>query len=257
MRDLGEGRSTVVVPLPGSDEVHDLSLSFAAMSQRLIERETERNVLEREVIDSTERERQRIGHELHDGVGQQLTAALMATNGLLETLQSAAPECGEKAANIVAQLRDAITEVRSLSHGLAPVPLWEGGLEHALQSLTESTRLASSVRCVFECNDPVSVESSELAANLYRIAQEAVNNALKHASPSEIRIGLGLCDNILRLEIEDDGEGLPDTPWHATGIGFRIMRHRAEVMKGTFEAGSAPAGGTLVTVKIPFVPRKP
>ena len=102
------------------------------MTRRLTEREQERLKLEREVIESAERERRRIGHELHDGIGQQLTATLMATNGLVDDLGSADPAMAGKAEHVGTQLRAAITEVRALSHGLAPVPLWEGGLEHAL-----------------------------------------------------------------------------------------------------------------------------
>lgn len=253
VKRVGNGELRVMEPLRGNDEVHDLSEAFSQMSQQLADRERERAALERMVIDSTEQERRRIGHELHDGIGQQLTALLMGTSALNEELQSAAQaRCSEQAGRLITQLRDTITEVRALSHGLAPVPTWESGLEHALQSLAESTTRSTGVRCVFECPDPVEVTDDATAGNLYRVAQEAVNNALKHAAPSEIRIGLEMRDGTLVLEVDDDGEGMPEKPVKREGIGVRVMRHRAETMGSSFSIGAAPAGGTRVAVHLPM-----
>lgn len=252
VKQVGETELRPIEPLPGNDEVHDLSNAFAKMATQLMERERERASLEREVIESTERERRRIGHELHDGIGQHLTAVLMATNAMTEELHTVDPTLVNRAQNVVAQLRDTIGEVRALSHGLAPVPLWESGLEHALQSLAESTSQHTEVRCVLECEDPVNVENQEIAGNLYRIAQEAVNNALKHAKASEIRVGLELKDGTLVLEIDDDGEGLPEGRRASEGIGLRVMRHRAHSIGGQFSIGAAPAGGTRVAVHLPM-----
>jgi signal transduction histidine kinase len=249
-RDFGEGRATRIETVGGGDEVHELSEAFAAMSGRLADRESERRDLERKVIDSAENERRRIGHELHDGIGQQLTSALMAMKGLHDELRTEAPASADKSQNLSRQLRDTIDEVRGLSHGLAPVPLWERGLEHALQALADSTARSSGVRCVFECPEPVTVNDEATAGNLYRIAQEAVNNALKHAAPGEIRIGLEQHRDTIVLEVDDDGGGLPET-LPGGGMGFRVMRHRAEMMGGRLEYGAAPAGGARIAVHIP------
>lgn len=251
---FGSGHTEVIQTLPGRDEIHDLSAAFASMSRQLRERERERAELEKEIIDSSELERRRIGHELHDGVGQRLTAVLMGTHALAEELQNGSPAAASKMENLSGQLRGAISEVRTLSHGLAPVPPWEGGLEHALQSLAESTTQNAALRCVFECEEPVEVADQEAAGNLYRIAQEAVNNALKHASASEIRIGLAYDRGALTLEIEDDGEGLSETASQREGIGLRVMRHRAESLGGSFSIGPAPAGGTRVAVHLDLRP---
>jgi signal transduction histidine kinase len=253
-REFGEGRETQIETLGGSDEVHELSQSFAEMGERLAERGREQLRLERELVDAAERERQRIGHELHDGVGQQLTAALMATNGLQDELQSTAPVLAAKVDLLGQQLRDAIASVRGLSHGLAPVPLWQSGLEHALEALAEVTQRISSVRCVFECPQPVEVRDEAAAANLYRITQEAVNNALKHASPSEIRIGLERRGDTIVLEIDDDGTGLPERMPEDSGMGLRVMRHRVEMLGGLIEQGAPPAGGTRIAVHIACPP---
>ena len=254
VREFGEGRTISIDPVRGGDEVHELSQAFRKMTQQLADREQERTVLERAVIDSAENERRRIGHELHDGIGQQLTAVLMAINGLHDELQAKAPAFAEHAQHASQSLREALAEVRGLSHGLAPVPLWDQGLEHALQALADITTRSSGVRCVFECPAHIPEISEATACNLYRIAQEGVNNALKHADAGEIRIGLESRDGAIVLEIDDDGCGLPEAPLKSGGIGFRIMQHRTEMMGGRMEHGAPPAGGTRIAVHIPNTP---
>jgi len=132
--------------------------------------------------------------------------------------------------------------------------LWKQGLEHALQALADTTTRSSGVRCVFECPEHIAVTNEATACNLYRIAQEAMNNALKHAAPGEIRIGMECRDDFLVLEIDDDGCGLPESPADGGGIGFRIMQHRTEMMGGRMEHGTPPAGGTRIAVHIPNLP---
>ena len=254
VREFGEGRTISIDPVRGGDEVHELSQAFRKMTQQLADREQERTVLERAVIDSAENERRRIGHELHDGIGQQLTAVLMAINGLHDELQAKAPAFAEHSQHASQSLREALAEVRGLSHGLAPVPLWDQGLEHALQALADITTRSSGVRCVFECPAHIPEISEATACNLYRIAQEGVNNALKHADAGEIRIGLESRESAIVLEIDDDGCGLPEAPLKSGGIGFRIMQHRTEMMGGRMEHGAPPAGGTRIAVHIPNTP---
>jgi signal transduction histidine kinase len=131
------------------------------------------------------------------------------------------------------------------------LPLEDDDLMHALHELAETTSRSTGVRCAFECPEPVRVPDSTLAGHLYRIAQEAVNNALKHAAPREIRIGLERHAARLVLEVDDDGEGLTDALVPGDGIGHRIMRHRALLIGGAFEIGSSPAGGTRMACNIP------
>ena len=252
VREFGEGRVASVKEVPGGDEVNELSAAFASMAERLGEREAERARLEREVLETTERERRRIGQDLHDGLGQKLTAASLATSGLITALESAAPALAPQAEGLSRQLRETIAEVRSLSHGLAPVALQEDGLMHALHELAETTTHNTGVHCVFECPQPVRVADAAVAGHIHRIAQEAVNNALKHAKPAEIRLGLECDAGALVLEVDDDGDGLPDAPAEAGGIGLRVMRHRAELIGGTLEIGSPPAGGTRIACRVPM-----
>ncbi len=251
VRAFGEGRAAAPAVLRGGDEVADLSVAFSAMSASLGEREAEKARLEREVLEISERERRRIGHDLHDGLGQRLTAASMTANALVAAMQTEAPSLLQRAEEIGRQLRGAIAEARALSHGLAPVALSDDGLMSALSSLAESAA-GSGVRCVFDCPAPVRVPDAEVAGQLYRIAQEAVNNALKHAAASEIRIGLEQREGSVVLEVDDDGEGMPDTAPVSGGIGLRVMRYRAQLLGGALEIGSPPAGGTRIACRVPL-----
>jgi signal transduction histidine kinase len=266
VRDFGEGRSDRWEAMTGGYEVQELSTAFAKMVVRLGERDAERLRLEREILETTERERRRIGQDLHDGLGQQLTAASLAASGLISALESEFPALVPRMENLGRQIRESIAEVRALSHGLAPVALQEEGLMHALHELAEATSRNTAVRCVFECLQPVRVPDEALASHLYHIAQEAVNNALKHAAPHEIRIALEQRDGKLALEVDDDGEGLPEpmagshspsqqhpsTDCAGIGIGIGVMRHRAKLLGATLEIGSPPAGGTRITCIVPL-----
>lgn len=249
VRSFSSGDRSAMRPLRGGDEVAHLSVAFAAMAARVQAQETERVQLEGEVLEASERERRRIGHELHDGLGQRLTAASLALNAL----QDLDPEHTARVAEIGRSLRGAIAETRHLSHGLAPVQLEANGLMDALAEMAESTGREGAVRVVFECPEPILIAKPQAGIHLFRIAQEAVNNALKHATPGEIRIGLERRGGELQLEVEDDGVGLPEPLRPGAGIGLRVMRHRAELLGGMLEIGASPAGGTLVRCRCPLV----
>ncbi len=251
MLAFGEGKVDAPKLPGGGDEVGRLSGAFSAMAAKLGEREAEQMRLEREVLEISEGERQRIGHDLHDGLGQRLTAASMTANALVIAARKAeAQELAERGEDIGRQLREAIADARALAHGLAPVALADDGLMTALTSLAESTSRGGAVRCVFECAEPVRVANAEAAGHLYRIAQEAVNNALKHAAPSEICIGLERCDGMLVIEVDDDGDGFDEKAEARDGIGLRVMRYRARLIGGALEIGSAPAGGARISCRV-------
>lgn len=239
------------LPLPGGgDEVGRLAEDFTAMATRLRLHEHEQMRLEREVLNISENERQRIGHDLHDSLGQRLTAASMTANAMLEALKTQAPSLSAHGELVARQLREAIAEARSLSHGLAPVTLEADGLMSALQEIADSVSRSGKVRCILECPQPVHISSVETGMHLFRIAQEAVNNALKHAEASEIRIGLAQQDQTLVLEVEDDGVGIEDSTAPSPGLGLRVMRYRARLIGGTLAISPSPAGGTCVCCKV-------
>jgi len=162
-------------------------------------------------------------------------------------------EGAARAAEAARQIREAIAETRRLSHGLAPVGLESGGLAHALENLAAGLNAAGTVRIVFETESPAPDCSTEVATQLFRIAQEGVTNALKHAAPAEIRIGLHAENGAVALEVEDDGEGMPQRPsgQGGPGLGLRVTRHRAQLLGGTLDLTPAPAGGTLLRCLVP------
>ncbi len=248
---FGEGKDSPARLPGGDDETGTLATAFCAMAANVRERAAKQEMLEREVLEISESERQRIGHDLHDGLGQRLTAASMSANALVVAAQKAgSAELAERAEEIGKQLRDAIADTRALAHGLAPVALNADGLMNALAALAQSTTRGGAARCVWECAEPVRVADTEVARNLYRIAQEAVNNALKHARASEIRIGLERRDDTLILEVDDDGRGFDESAASAKGIGLRVMHYRARLIGGSLDLRSAPAGGARVSCRV-------
>lgn len=251
VRALGDGNPDAPSVPRGDDEVGVLGTAFTKMAVQLREREAQQMRLEREVLEISERERRRIGHDLHDSLGQQLTAASMSTNALVTAMNSEKSPLVGRAEDIGRQIRAAVVEARTLSRGLAPVALADEGLMAALSTLAEDTA-RTDIRCVLECPQPVSVPDAEVAGHLYRIAQEAVSNALKHAAPTEIRIGLERRDGAFVLEVDDDGEGIDESKATRGGIGLRVMRYRARLIGGILEIGSPPAGGTRISCKVPL-----
>ena len=255
------GRRAPLIPLTGGDEVAELSRVLGAMATDVIAHEAARARLETQILEAGEAERRRIGHELHDGLGQRLTAVALAVDGLAGLLGEQ-PDGSARAAEAARRIREAIAETRRLSHGLAPVGLEAGGLAHALENMASGLNAAGAVRVVFETSSPPPVCSTEVATQLFRIAQEAVTNALKHAAPAEIRIGLHAETEALVLEVEDDGEGIPPDAMRlvqggavgagmSDGLGLRLMRHRAQLLGGQLDLSHAPAGGTLVRCRVP------
>lgn len=147
-------------------------------------------------------------------------------------------------------------KVRGLSRGMLPIELEEGLLAGALEQLATATSGSSHIRCGFTCADPEPVFDSRVSVHLYRIAQEAVTNALRHSGAQGIQITLDQEDGETVLRIEDDGTGLSTRPAAARGMGLRTMRYRAGLIGGKLEVGPGPRGGTLVVCRLAVPPPK-
>jgi two-component system sensor histidine kinase NreB len=209
---------------------------------------TERKQLEKEILRISDREQWRIGQDLHDGLGQQLTALELMCQALKSDLARAKPALAEQAGGIAQALREAIAQTRSLAHGLTPFMLDASGLQAALGELAQRTDSLGRVRCRFKCPEPVLLKNSEAALHLYRIAQEAVGNALRHANASKIAIGLEVGkDGSIQLEIADDGKGLGRGKKPGQGIGLRVMQHRANTIGAELAVHSKPGEGVTIT----------
>jgi PAS domain S-box-containing protein len=209
---------------------------------------TERKQLEKELISISDREQRRIGQDLHDGLGQQLTAIEFMCQCLKADLKNASPEVREQVSGMSAFLRQAITQTRSLAHGLTAFVLDASGLQGALRELVESVNAAGRMKAKFACPKPVRVKDSETAVHLYRIAQEAIGNAQKHAGATEISVSLTEKTDTLVLTVSDDGKGLPpEDERSSTGIGVQVMRHRAATIGATLAVESKRGKGVTVT----------
>jgi PAS domain S-box-containing protein len=207
---------------------------------------TRRKQLQREILEISESEQRRIGRDLHDGLGQHLTALELLSQALVGKLKTAAPKLVRPAQHITRQIRQTITQTRLLSHNLSPVPLEADGLMIALAELADGTQAISGIHCQFRCPRPVMLTDLNSATHLYRIAQEAVNNALKHSRAKRIRITLNERDNECKMAVEDDGRGLSASSRQSSGLGLRMMEYRAQLIGASLEIKSTPRSGVRI-----------
>jgi PAS domain S-box-containing protein len=203
--------------------------------------------LEKEVLEISEAERRRIGQDLHDTLGQTLTGVLFLTRILEQTLANRTAPEAKDAAEIVAQVTHAIDTTRALSRGLVPVEMRAEGLMDGLKDFAHRAQQVMGIACRFEPAQAVLIHDSAAASHLYRIAQEATNNAVKHGRASRVEIRLAADGDRVTLTIEDDGAGLPEGVDPNKGMGLRIMTYRARMIGGQLTVRRRdPAGGTVV-----------
>jgi PAS domain S-box-containing protein len=211
-----------------------------------------RKQLERELLELSERERRGFAQELHDGLGQQLGGVAYLSNVLREKLAGRdAPEAGD-AARIFGLVREAIEQTRRVARGLSPIHPEPDGLMLALRELAQQTTELFRVKCRFHCPRPVLIADSSLASHLYRIAQEAVNNALRHAKSRRVGIRLRPDGDHLTLVVTDDGKGIGAIPPRRHGLGLHIMQYRAGLVRGTLTVRPRRAKGTEVFCAVPW-----
>lgn len=229
-------------------------LIIALLSRiRRMNRSLESQVRDRtqQILDISEREQQRIGHDLHDSLSQHLTATMVAAEVLAGRLENrASPETND-ARSLVSLSRDAITMTRTISRGLSPLFLEEVGLMEGIEQLASETSERFHVACTFECDAPVLIQSPTVAMHLYRIAQEAISNAIRHGHSRHIKIDLKESETSLQLTIQDDGSGIPSDFEKGTGMGLKIMAHRAAMIGATLDVRRAEHGGTVVRCELP------
>jgi two-component system CheB/CheR fusion protein len=212
---------------------------------------SERKRLEKTVLDISEREQRRIGQDLHDGLGQQLTGiAFMAKVQEQKLAERQIPEAAD-AAKIVQFVNDAILRTRELARGLIPVVQDAHGLMSALQLYASEIEDLFGIACWFQCEQPVLIHDAPMATHLYRIAQEAANNAIKHGHPKTILIRLYAGEREGTLIVRDDGIGFERPLGPHAGVGMHIMNYRAGMIGGTLEIRREQPRGTIVTCRFP------
>jgi signal transduction histidine kinase len=212
---------------------------------------TERQTLERQVLDISDQEQRRLGQDLHDSVGQDLTGLGLMAEVLVETLADRSPADVAAAEKIAQGLKRALSQVRVLAKGLTPVDVDAEGFTAALRDLANRITQQGNATCVFECPKPVSIHDNFVARHLYRIAQEAVTNALKHSGAKMVRIRLETRSRHWILRISDDGRGMADSSTRHDGVGLKIMRYRASLINAVMTIESVDGKGLAVTCRLP------
>lgn len=208
--------------------------------------------LEKQIIEVSEYEQQRIGRDLHDGLCQFLAAVRCLASSLkLDLERSGAGELAQKAGEIENLLGQSVEQARDLAHGLVPVQLDDAGLPAALEELAASTTRLCGTECIFEYAGANATGTATKPAHLYRIAQEAVNNATRHGKARTVEIRLSTNSSVTSLSVADDGVGFSKTPKASTGVGLSIMRYRANALGGRLEIEDRATGGTIVSCIVP------
>lgn len=207
---------------------------------------TARKLMEKQITDVSDREQRRIGQDLHDSLCQHLVSVAFAGELLRENLaRQFAPEAAQAEA-IVEMVNEGISEARNLARGLYPVRLEMDGLASALEELADSVQGRTGITCRFFCDEPVCIFDEVAGSNLYRIAQEAINNAIKHGNGTAISIGLGAVEEEVTLTVKDNGVGFPDTVENKGGMGLSIMNYRANLIGASLDIRRGAGGGTIV-----------
>jgi two-component system CheB/CheR fusion protein len=211
---------------------------------------TELRRLQRQVLETAERERRRTGSDMHDVLGQNLTGAAMLSEALEKSLAGAAPSEAPKAAQLTKLLYEATGQVRQFAKGLCPVDTTPEGLMKALTELASNTSQLFRISCRFRAAGRVLVHDGDAAEHLYRIAQEAITNSVKHGGAKNVTVALRSADGNLTLSVQDDGKGFPEDSAEGAGLGLRIMRHRTNMMHGILDTRNAPDGGAVVSCTV-------
>lgn len=209
--------------------------------------------LEREVAHIAESERRRIGRELHDDLGQQLTGISLSAQAVAAAVGSQSPDLARLSRALESASVEAIAKVRRIAHGLMPVGPGVDGLREALMRLASSLSTLSCVACSFDYDDPVDVEDENVAANLFRIAQEALNNAVRHSRATHVLLRLDEVDGKVSLSVADNGVGIDgglaaNPSGGDRGVGLRLMAFRASLINYRFAVETQPGRGTTVRV---------
>jgi PAS domain S-box-containing protein len=214
--------------------------------------------MERAILDTLDRERERMGRELHDGLCQTL-AGIAALGSTLSRRLAASSESATSAmaAEIATLLNESIVHARDLARGLGPVGLNEAGLDGALEALTVNVRNQFRVSCTLECDRPLLLPRPTVASHLFRIAQEAVSNAIAHGKADRIEISLGSTGEQGLLGITDDGVGMPVEAPTPEGAGLHTMAYRARLIGGRLEVRPRTPQGTVVTCAFPLPGTRP
>lgn len=234
--------------------VRHVSIGHAPHRLAILRDITERRALEREIVDTEQRERERIGRELHDGLGQELTGLALTLRSAVTSLGATNPVANQHLQEALTIVNNVIAGARELAKGIFAASLPGGDLLSALRTLAEQASARSGTAVSFTCFEAQSLPalSDATSSSLFRIAQEATTNALRHSGATAIDIVLGADSAGLSLSVTDNGRGCPADADRRGGSGLRIMRFRAHALGAQFRIGTGRDGGTRVECSLPL-----
>jgi signal transduction histidine kinase len=211
-----------------------------------------RDELQRQLSETGRRERSAIGHDLHDGLGQHLTATSIAANVLSSRLAAAGHADAERARKVVDLVQEGIAITRQIARGLLLSAIEPAELASELEELAKSLSQEHGIECHFTLQGTVAGTDVATASHLFYIAQEAARNALRHGRCKRVEINVVEGEQHLVMTIIDDGIGMAAVPANTPGMGLRIMRHRSELLGGDFAITATEPSGTCVCCRIPM-----
>jgi signal transduction histidine kinase len=211
--------------------------------------------LERQIIEISEREQRRLGRDLHDGLCQYLAAVGCTSASLRSDLAARGlAEEAAVAAEVTELLEQGVGQIRDLARGLMPVQMYEAGLAAALEQLAASVSRIQNTTCRLQDDGQVRVEAPSVAIHLYRIAQEAIHNAIRHGSAHTIEMSLQKRGSMAKLSIQDDGRGVSHTLAQPQGgMGLSVMKYRSRLIGGNLEIDEPKMGGTIIRCAFPLI----
>lgn len=237
--------------------VNERTKELTITNKKLNEEIQHRILLEREILNISEKEQRRIGQELHDSLGQQLTGIAFMIKVLQQNLDKKDIKESEDLLIIAKLVKEATDQARGLAKGLHPVDLDSSSILSSLNELALSTERLFGIRCELNANEDVEVTQAESAVHLYRIAQEAVTNAIKHGKAKNIKITLSKSADKAVMVIENDGRAFPKKyEKRGTGMGLQIMDHRVDLIDGDLKIRKGSKGGTVVTCSFPLAEKQ-
>ncbi len=257
MRDITEATALQEALQKSRDElemrVEERTHDLLATATKLELEIQARKELERSILEISEQEQARIGRELHDDLGQLLTGVAYLAGALSSRLNKTDQETSQQAGEIKRITQDAIKRTRYISHGLVPFNISSQGLKQGLEQLANDVATLSGIPCEVSFTGNTEITDSMIATHLYRITQEAINNAVKHSSATRLFIELGVDDGEIRLSIIDDGVGLPAGMQEGgKGMGLMNMRYRAQIIGAEITLDTHAGKGTRVTLSLPW-----
>jgi PAS domain S-box-containing protein len=252
---IGIGREVIALRKDQTTFPINLSVSEVRLGNRrlftgIIHDISQRRNLEKQILEISEAEQRRIGQDLHDGLCQYLVGIGFTAEMIASRIGQQSPEQADEVRKIGQLMRNAATQARDLSHGLNPVGIGEQGLATALATLARQISELFQVTCSFQTEGSPNVSDRAAAMHIYRIAQEAVSNSVRHGHAQEISITLKSAKSYLVLTIEDNGRGMQDAG--RTGMGLKTMTYRARMIGGNLEISPRAGGGTIVKCGIPI-----